>query len=222
MHRWLRWALFAAIGGLCLIAVKQGWLDFLTDENQVAAFLHEQGSLGLLIVAAAGTLYTAVGGPRQLLAFVFGFALDAVYGTLLSTLVTVFGAAICFYSARLLFRQSLNHRFGQRMARFDRLFQHHTTTKILMVRLLPVGSNLITNLLAGCSNIRFSAFAIGSGLGYLPQMLVFALAGAGIGNANHYQFALSVALFIIASLLGGYLYHQQRNQTLATSLSEES
>lgn len=63
---------------------------------------------------------------------------------------------------------------------------------------------------------------MGSGLGYLPQMLVFALAGAGIGNADHYQFALSVALFIVASLLGGYLLQQHRNRLLTTPLSEDS
>lgn len=222
MQNWLRWLLFAAIGGLCLVAVKQGWLDFLTDENQVAAFLKAQGVLGLMIVTAAGTLYTAVGGPRQLLAFVLGFALNSVYGTLLSTVITVLGATACFYTARLLLQQSLSQRLGQRMERFDRLFQDNTATKILMVRLLPVGSNLVTNLLAGCSGIRFLPFALGSGIGYLPQMLIFALAGAGIGNANHYQFAVSVALFIVASLLGGYLYHQQRNQALTRPMSEES
>lgn len=221
MQRWLRWLLFAAIGGLCLIAVKQGWLDFLTDENQVAAYLKSSGATGLLIVAAAGTLYTAVGGPRQLLAFVLGFALNSVYGTLLSTFITVLGASACFYTARLLLRHSLTKRLGHRMERFDRLFHNNTATKVLMVRLLPVGSNLVTNLLAGCSSIRFIPFAIGSAIGYLPQMLIFALAGAGIGNANHYQFAVSVGLFIVASLLGGYLYHQQRNQALTTPMSEE-
>lgn len=222
MPTWLRWLLFALIGGLGLTAVRLGWLGFLTDENQMAGYLHAQGVRGLLVVSAAGTLYTAAGGPRQLLAFVLGFALDSLYGTLLSTLITLFGAATCFYTARLLLRTSLIRRFGHRMARFNQLFQTHTATKILMVRLLPVGSNLLTNLLGGCSSIRFSAFALGSVLGYLPQMLIFALAGAGIGQADHYQFVLSVALFIVASLLGGYLYHQHRNQALVAPLSEDS
>lgn len=222
MQHWFRWVLFAGIGTLSLMAVRQGWLSFLTDEHQVATYLNTHGLMGLLIVTASGTFYTAVGGPRQLLAFVLGFATDSVYGTLLSTLITLFGAAACFYSARLLLRHSLSERFGHRMARFNQMFHHHTATKVLMVRLLPVGSNLITNLLAGCSSIRFPAFALGSGLGYLPQMLIFALAGAGIGHANQYQFLVSVALFIIASLLGGYLYHQQRTQALSSALSEDS
>lgn len=222
MRNWPRWLIFAAIGALALVAIRHGWLDFLTDENQVADFLRTEGALGLLTVVAAGTVYTALGGPRQLLAFVLGFALSPVRGALLSTVVTALGATMCFFVARLLLQRPLADRFGDRMARFERIFQHKTATKILIVRLLPVGSNLATNLIAGCSRIRFLPFLLGSGLGYLPQMLIFALAGAGIGNADHYQFALSVGLFIVASLLGGYLFHQHRNRMLTAPLSKDS
>ena len=222
MRNWPRWLAFAALGGLALIAVRQGWLDFLSDEKQVAGFIQARGLPGLLAVMGAGTVYTALGGPRQLLAFVLGFALSPVYGTVISTAVTVLGATLCFFVARVLLQRSLADRFGPRMERFDRLFQQRTMTKILVVRLLPVGSNLATNVIAGCSHIRFLPFLMGSGLGYLPQMLVFALAGAGIGNADHYQFALSVLLFIVASLLGGYLLQQHRNRLLTTPLSEDS
>ena len=63
-------------------------------------------------------------------------------------------------------------------------------------------------------------FLFGSTLGYLPQMLVFALAGAGIGNANAYQLAVSIGFFILASLIGAFLYHNQRARTLADSVSD--
>lgn len=222
MVRWYRWLIFSAIGGLCLLAVDQGWLAFLTDENRVAAYLSSHGPAGWLVVTAAGSVFTAAGGPRQMLAFVLGFALDSIFGTVLSTVATLIGASMCFWTARLLFRHGLIRRFGSRMVRFDKLFGRQTTSKILVVRLLPVGSNLLTNLIAGCSGIRFTPFAAGSALGYLPQMLVFAMAGAGIGNADHYQFGISLALFILASLIGGYLFHQQRNHSLTTPLSQES
>ena len=51
-------------------------------------------------------------------------------------------------------------------------------------------------------------------------MVVFALAGAGIGTADEYQLILSVALFILASMIGALLYHNQRARTLANSVSD--
>jgi uncharacterized membrane protein YdjX (TVP38/TMEM64 family) len=100
------------------------------------------------------------------------------------------------------------------MRQFDQRFREQTALKVLMVRLLPVGNNLLTNLIAGCSGIRFLPFIVGSTVGYLPQMLIFALSGAGIGNADKYQLMLSVVLFILASLIGAFLYHNHKTRPL--------
>ena len=217
--RWLAFAVLALVGYL---AIRNGWLDFIADRTQVASYLHSHGIEGLLAITLAGAIFTGIGAPRQLLAFVLGFALGGINGTLVSTLAATIGASGCFFTARWLLRTSLARRFDRRMRQFDELFQEQTLLKVLMVRLLPVGSNLVTNLVAGCSGIRFLPFLAGSVLGYLPQMLVFALAGAGIGTADEYQLILSVALFILASMIGALLYHNQRARTLANSLSDHS
>ncbi|MDY6841619.1 MAG: VTT domain-containing protein [Pseudomonadota bacterium] len=210
MLNWSRWLAFAALALAGYLAIQGGWLDFLADKNQVAGYLRSHGVTGFLAVTLAGATFTGVGAPRQLLAFVFGFALGGINGTLLATLTTVIGAAGCFVFARWLLRGSLARRFSHRMQRFDELFKEQTLLKVLMVRMLPVGSNLATNLVAGCSGIRFLPFIVGSAIGYLPQMLVFALAGAGIGSADKYQLMLSIVLFILASLIGAFLYHNRR------------
>ena len=215
-----RWLAFAALVLVGYLTIHNGWLDFIADQNEVANYLHSHGVGGLVVITLAGALFTGLGAPRQLLAFVLGFALGGFNGTLLSTLAAAIGATGCFLTARWLLRTPLSRRFSHRMQQFDRLFREQTLLKVLMVRLLPVGSNLVTNLVAGCSGIRFSPFLFGSTLGYLPQMLVFALAGAGIGNANAYQLAVSIGFFILASLIGAFLYHNQRARTLADSVSD--
>lgn len=222
MQNGARWLVFGVLAVASYVSVQQGWLDFITDKNLVASYLHSHGVTGLIEITLAGALFTGVGAPRQLLAFVLGFALDGLHGTLLSTLAAALGASGCFFTARWLLRTSLAQRFGQRMRQFDQLFRQQTLLKVLMVRLLPVGSNLVTNLVAGSSEIRFAPFLVGSTLGYLPQMLVFALAGAGIGHANQYQLMLSVTLFVIASLIGAYLYHHHRSKSLADPMSGQS
>lgn len=220
MFHWHRWLAFAMLALAGYLVIQSGWIDFMADKAKVADYLNSHGIEGLLAISLAGAIFTGIGAPRQLLAFVFGFALGGITGTLLSTMAAAMGATGCFALARWLLRASLTHRFGHRMGHFDELFQEQTMLKVLMVRLLPVGSNLATNLIAGCSGIRFLPFLIGSTLGYLPQMLVFALAGAGMGSANEYQLILSVALFILASMIGALLYHSQRARSLANTVSD--
>lgn len=222
MFNWFRWLIFTVLVVAAYLAIYNGWLDFMGDRAQVAGYLRSHGIAGLLMIILAGAIFTGIGAPRQLLAFVLGFALGGINGTLASTLAVDIGATGCFFIARWLLRVSLARRFDRRMRQFDELFREQTLLKVLMVRLLPVGSNLATNLVAGCSGIRFLPFLAGSTLGYLPQMLVFALAGAGIGTANEYQLVVSVVLFILASMIGALLYHNQRARTLANSVSDHS
>lgn len=220
MFNWFRWLVFTLLVLVGYMAIGHGWFDFMADRNQVAAYLHSHGIEGFVAIMLAGAVFTGIGAPRQLLAFVFGFAHGGINGTLAATLATAMGATGCFFIARALLRKSLAGRFDRRMRKFDELFREHTFIKVLMVRLLPVGSNLATNLIAGCSGIRFLPFLAGSTIGYLPQMLVFALAGAGIGNTDEYQLILSVALFIFASMIGALLHYHQRARNLADSVCD--
>jgi uncharacterized membrane protein YdjX (TVP38/TMEM64 family) len=211
---------FALLLLIAYAAAHYGWLEFIGDQARVASYLKSHGPEGLVVIFLAGALFTGIGAPRQLLAFVFGFAMGGIQGAVISTLATAIGASGCFFAARWLLRSSLVQRFGHRMRRFDELFRERTLLKILMVRLLPVGSNLVTNLIAGCSGIGFLPFLAGSTLGYLPQMLIFALAGAGIGRADSHQVAVSVFLFMLAFAIGAFLYQKERNQTLVQAVSD--
>ncbi|MET4025629.1 TVP38/TMEM64 family protein [Marinobacter sp. MBR-99] len=222
MAKGIRWLSFVALVLVGYLAMHDGWFSFLTDQARVSDYLNSHGPEGLMIVTLAGALYTGIGAPRQLLALVLGFALGGLQGTIISTLATAVGAAGCFWVSRSLLRATLLRHFGKRLDRFDALFREQTWLKVLMVRLLPVGSNLATNLIAGCSGIRFVPFIGGSLLGYLPQTAIFALAGAGIGQTDATQIVVSIVLFALASAIGAFLYHSQRNQTLAEPVSDPS
>lgn len=222
MFDWPRWLFFAALVLAGYLAFHNGWFDFISDGRQVAGYLHSHGIEGFIAIMLAGAVFTGIGAPRQLLAFVFGFGLGAINGALAATLATAIGATGCFFVARWLLRRFLTNRFDRRMREFDNLFREQALLKMLFVRLLPVGSNLATNLVAGCSGIRFLPFLAGSTIGFLPQMLVFALAGAGIGSTDEYQLILSVVLFILASVIGALLYHNQRARNLANSVCDHS
>ncbi|MCM0613875.1 VTT domain-containing protein [Marinobacter sediminum] len=221
MKSWLKPLSFLFLAVTGALAISQGWLDLLADQKHLASYLHSHGVMGVVLIATGGAVYSGLGAPRQLLAFVFGFAMGFSTGTIFSTLVTTLGAAACFYTARFLLRPTLLKRFERRMTAFDRTIALDPLLKIMLIRLLPVGSNLLTNLLAGASGIRVLPFLVGSTLGYLPQMLIFALAGAGIGNANQYPLLLGAALFVVVAMIAATLYRNRRIRNLSAPLSEE-
>ena len=80
----------------------------------------------------------------------------------------------------------------------------------LLIRLLPLGSNLVTNLVAGVSSVWATAFITGSMVGYVPQTVIFALLGSGISLEPELRITLSTVLFVLSGALGYYLYRRYK------------
>jgi uncharacterized membrane protein YdjX (TVP38/TMEM64 family) len=77
--------------------------------------------------------------------------------------------------------------------------------------MLPVGSNVLTNLAAGISRARAAPFLAASFVGYLPQTIVFALVGSGVDVAPVLKIGMAALLFLASGVLGAYLYHRHRH-----------
>lgn len=205
--------------GLIVIA-SLAILGYLLGTTQIAGVLDEKwidrsvrghGLNGDLLFLAVGGLATAVGLPRQLIAFLGGYAYGIWAGTLLATLAAGLGCVLTFYYARFLGRSMIAGRYSARIRRLDDFVHDHPFNMTLLIRLLPVGSNLATNLVAGVSSVRALPFFAGSVLGYLPQSLVFALVGGGVQVDNAWRIALAVGLFIASGILGMRLYQRFRH-----------
>jgi len=130
------------------------------------------------------------------------------------------GFMLSFFCARFFGLGLLRARLGERAGRFDLFIHDHPFSMTVLIRLLPVGSNLLTNLAAGISSIRPAYFFSGTLIGYLPQTLVFALVGSGVHIAPMLKLALAIALFLVSMAFGVYLYRRQRGVALDESLEE--
>jgi uncharacterized membrane protein YdjX (TVP38/TMEM64 family) len=159
------------------------------------------GRRGPLFVIAAA-LACAVGAPRQAVAFAGGYAFGPWGGSLLTLLASGLACAANFFWARAVARDWVRRRLGARLAGFDRLLEAHPFRAVLTLRLLPVGNNLLLNLLAGVSPIPAGPFLAASLLGYVPQTVIFALLGAGIRVGRPVQLALAVVLFAASAVSG--------------------
>jgi uncharacterized membrane protein YdjX (TVP38/TMEM64 family) len=208
---WLRGIfLILSLIGLGLL-LKHAGLDHLFERGWIDANVRGHGLHGYGLFLAAGSIMTALGLPRQMVAFFGGYAFGVMLGLLLGALAALGGCVLAFYYARLFGRGLVRRLFPEKLKRFDDFVRGHPFSMTLLVRLLPVGSNLVTNLIAGVSRIPKLAFFAGSLAGYLPQTLIFALAGSGLTMGSQWQIALSVVLFVVSGVLGVRLYRQMRH-----------
>lgn len=206
--------------GLVMLA-SLALLGFLASHFQFADMLSQhwidsevrgKGVLGILLFLAVGGLATALSVPRQIVAFLGGYAWGFAAGTGLATLAALFGCVFGFFYARWLGRGFVQKRFPGRIRKLDAFLHRHPFSMSLVIRLLPVGHNASTNLLAGVSSVRPLPFFAGSGLGYLPQNLVFALAGSGVNLDPELRLTLAALLFVVSSLIGVGLYRRHRQE----------
>lgn len=186
-------------------------LSSLLDKDWIDSQVRGQGISGDLLFVAVGAMITAVTLPRQAVSFLGGYAFGFGLGTLLSVLATTCGCVIDFFFARWFGRDLITARFPNKIRRINDFIHDNTFGMTLLIRLLPVGNNTVTSLAAGVSSVRAVPFILGSGLGYVPQTVVFALIGSGIGINQTVRIGLGVALFLISSVLGVYLYRRFRH-----------
>lgn len=208
---WLRGIfLILSLIGIGLL-LKGAGLDHLFERNWIDANVRGHGARGYVLFLAAGAVMTAIGLPRQMVAFFGGYAFGVMLGLLLGAVAALGGCILSFYYARLFGRSLVRRMFPEKLQRFDDFIGGHPFSMTLLVRLLPVGSNLVTNLIAGVSRISKLAFFGGSFVGYLPQTLVFALAGSGLTVGSQWQIAVSIVLLIVSGVLGVRLYRRTRH-----------
>ena len=206
----------AVLVGIGLL-IRSGGPGGLFTREWVESEILGRGVEGQLIFLGAAAVFTAVGLPRQLVAFLGGFAFGLLAGFAYSLLAAILGCILTFFCARLIGRDALSRRFPGRLKRADAFLSQNTFTTTLIIRLLPVGSNFFTSLAAGLSRANPTPFFLGSGLGYVPQMLIFALLGSGINIETELRISVSILLFLISGVLGAYLYRRFRRERLAAA-----
>ena len=187
-----------------------GLADHVQDTVWIDTWVRDQGVSGELIFIGLMGVVLALGIPRQAVSFLGGYALGFWEGLVLCLLATLVGCVLNFYYARFLGRSMVRARLAARLRRLDGFWQDNPFSVTLMIRLLPIGSNLITNLLAGVSSVAAVPFFIGSILGYIPQSVVFVLLGTGVGLDGMEQIVLSVVLFMISAGMGLVLFRRFR------------
>jgi uncharacterized membrane protein YdjX (TVP38/TMEM64 family) len=204
-----------AVLTLAFVSLHYGWWGSFTEEDLLRQLFQQHWAIAWPVFALGGILYTAVGGPRQVLAFSCGYLLGGFAGGVVSALLTGFGALLTIAVVRRMGMDWLRQRHGQKIEGLRRVLAEDTWLWICIIRLMPVGSNLLTNVAAALAGLSRRGVFLGSLLGYLPQSLLFSYAGRGVALQDSSKIWMSFALLVGSSVLAWYLYHHGFKQRLA-------
>lgn len=180
-------------------ALTSGWVD---------REIRGQGLLGVEIFLLIASVCTALGLPRQATAFMAGYAFGALDGLMACMAANLIGSAATFIWARLVGRSFVRRRFPGKVRRMDDLLADNVILATLLIRLLPVGSNAVTNLAAGVSSVPFWSYMAGSAVGFLPQNLIFSILGSGVHVDPTTRLIVSIVLFVASGGLGVALWRR--------------
>ncbi len=181
-------------------------ISHILQEQWMDKHVREAGSSGIILYIALVTALTAMGVPRQACSLLGGYVFGMWYGTLWATAGTALACTLCFSYARFLGQDWLHARYGHKLASFNDFLCQSPFLLTLVVRIVPLGSNFLTNFLAGMSRIPASAFLGGSTMGFTVQNFIFATMGSGFRPQGEHELLLSGALYGISLSLGYWVY----------------
>ena len=179
-------------------------LDFLQQSQARLAELRDQQPLAL----AAGyfliyVAVTALSLPGATIVTLAGGAIFGLgWGLLIVSFASSIGATLAFLTARFLLRDSVQSRFGQRLAEVDKGIRKDGAFYLFTLRLIPVVPFFVINLLMGLTTMKAWTFYWVSQLGMLAGTAVYVNAGTQLAQLDSLQGIVSPGLLGSFVLLG--------------------
>ncbi len=124
------------------------------------------------------------------------------WGTLLVSFASSIGATLAFLASRLLFRDLIQKRYGERLGVINKGIEKEGGFYLFTLRLVPAFPFFAINLLMGLTAIRTWTFYWVSQLGMLAGTLVYVNAGTQLAQIDSLRGILSPGLIGSFVLLG--------------------
>ena len=124
------------------------------------------------------------------------------WGLLLVSFASTVGATLAFWMARFVLRDTVQARFGTRLAEIDRGVQRDGALYLLSLRLIPLVPFFVVNLGMGLTSMGAWTFYWVSQLGMLAGTAVYVNAGTQLANIQSLKDVVSPGLLGSFVLLG--------------------
>ena len=180
-------------------------LDYLKQSQAAFDTLYRRDPV--LVAMAYFGIYVAVAAlslpGAAILTLAGGAVFGLVWGTVFVSFASSIGATLSLLVARFLLRDSIQARFGQRLADVNRGIEKDGALYLFTLRLIPVVPFFVVNLVMGLTKIRVGTFYWVSQVGMFAGTVVYVNAGTQLAQINSLRGILSPALlgsFVLLAL----------------------
>ncbi len=152
----------------------------------------------LLTAALFFVIYVVVTGlslpGAAIMTLVAGAIFGLAWGTLIVSFASSIGATLAFLASRLLFRDMVQQRFGDKLRAINQGMAREGAFYLFALRLVPIFPFFVINLLMGLTPIRTWTYYWVSQVGMLAATLVYVNAGKQLAQIEGLGGILSPAI----------------------------
>ena len=178
-------------------------LEWLKNNQRLLEIFYQ--SNGLIVMVCFVALFLVIGLfllPGATLLSVFSGAVFGIpLGPLLVSLGSTLGAVLAFYVARYILKSWLEERFGERLHPIQEGLCKNDIHYMLFLRLIPLAPFFLVNIAMGASRISWKVFIVGTLIGKLPAIWIYANAGSNLANLRSLSDINSPRIIVALTLL---------------------
>ena len=179
-------------------------LDFIkAQQASFGAVYGEKPVLVTLVFFAVYVLITALSLPgAAIMTLAAGASFGLVWGTVVVSIASTLGATLAMLAARYLLRDSIEKRFGPKLAEVNKGIEKEGGLYLFTLRLVPLIPFFALNLLMGLTKMKTWTFFWVSELGMFAGTVAYVNAGTEIAKITSLRSVLSPGLIGSFVLLG--------------------
>ncbi len=198
-------AIIAAIAAFFILDLGRYLsLDYIKGSQQRFADLYAANPAA--VIAGFFAIYVAVAALSFPGAAILTLGAGAIFGLVVGTIIVSFassiGATIAFLVARFILGESVQKKFGQRMAEINKGVEKEGAFYLFTLRLVPLVPFFVINLLMGLTKMKTLTFYWVSQVGMFLGTVVFVNAGTQLAKIDSLKGILSPGLIGSFVLLG--------------------
>ncbi len=179
-------------------------LEFIkAQQASFAAAYDERPVVVTLVFFAVYVLITALSLPgAAIMTLAGGASFGLVWGTVVVSFASTLGATLAMLAARYLLRESIEKRFGSKLAEVNKGIEKEGGLYLFTLRLVPLIPFFALNLLMGLTKMKTWTFFWVSQLGMFAGTVAYVNAGTEIAKITSLRSILSPGLIGSFVLLG--------------------
>lgn len=175
------------------------------NKDALQTFTETNYALTAALFVLIYCVQTALSLPgATILTLAGGFLFGTFTGGLFVNLGATSGAALAFLASRYLFKETVENKFGKKLATMQEGFENNAFNYLLTLRLIPLFPFFLVNLASGLTRIKLSTYIGATAIGILPGSLVYSNAGKQLSTINSLKDIASpgvLGAFILLGLL---------------------